>query len=195
MLCFSISLRTVYRIFPYTSIFQLPSYNQTCFVHLQFRSYYVSQCLVLIVGLAWFSFCHCMDISADEAEKISDKTKADGTKETEETKSPRTSVKDMVAGLRNSGGDQPGSPKQERPLSKTEGRPSSKTEGRPPSKTDSTKGSPLSKPKIEENDKEESVKRDSKSENDQKAEADKSDQKAVEVKEDDSVKSVHSPEG
>ena len=140
------------------------------------------------------------DISAEDVEKMLEKTKEDDTKETEEAKSPRTSVKDMIAGLRNSGGDQPGSPKQERPLSKTEGRPSSKTEGKTPSKTDSTKGVALSKPKTEENVKDEYVKRDSKSDSDKKAEVDdksnnKSDHKSIEVKEDDSVKSAHSPEG
>ena len=147
------------------------------------------------------------DISAEDVEKMLEKTKADDTKETEEAKSPRTSVKDMIAGLRNSGGDQPGSPKQERgspkqerPLSKTEGRPSSKTEGKTPSKTDSIKGAALSKPKTEENVKDEHVKRGSKSDSDKKAEVDdksnnKSDHKSIEVKEDDSVKSAHSPEG
>ena len=126
---------------------------------------------------------------------MSDKTKTDDTKETEEGKSPRTSVKDMIAELRNSGGDQPGSPKQGRPSSKTEGKLPSKAEEKPSSKTESTRGTALSKPKTEENVKEESVKRDSKSGSDKKADVEVKSVKSAEVIEDESVKSAHSPEG
>lgn len=143
------------------------------------------------------------ELSVEETEKTEDKT--EDKKDTVDSSSPRTSVKDMIAGLRHSG-DQSELLKQGKPQPKSDSTkvPSpllSKTKIEDKEKDGSIKKDLQTKPKADDKEKEkdESVKRDSRPGSDKKAEAEVKHalpvDKKKDLKEDDSVKSGHSPEG